>query len=89
MTSLLRIITLCLTATALPVVASTTLVENVKGYTLNGEGDILTFTSMFIEDGKVVALNPASKQADTVINGNGKTLIPGLIDAHGLSLIHI
>lgn len=83
MTSLLRIITLCLTATALPVVASTTLVENVKGYTLNGEGDILTFTSMFIEDGKVVALNPASKQADTVINGNGKTLIPGLIDAHG------
>ncbi len=83
MTSLFRILTLCLSAATLPVFASTTLVENVKGYTLNGDGEMLTFTSLYIEDGKVTALDPDSKQADTVVDGKGKTLIPGLIDAHG------
>lgn len=83
MKTLSRLLTLCLTAAALPVFATTTLVENINGYTLNSDGDLLTFTSMYIEDGKVAALNPDNQQADTVINGNGKTLIPGLIDAHG------
>lgn len=83
MTPLFRILTLCLSAATLPVFASTTLVENVKGYTLNGDGEMLTFTSLYIEDGKVTALDPDSKQADTVVDGKGKTLIPGLIDAHG------
>lgn len=62
-----------------------TLVENVKGYTLDNDGQLITFTSMVMEDGKVLALN-GEKDAFTItdtINGNGKVMLPGLIDAHG------
>lgn len=62
-----------------------TLVENVKGYTLDNDGQLITFSSMVMEDGKVLALN-GEKDAFTItdtINGNGKVMLPGLIDAHG------
>lgn len=62
-----------------------TLVENVKGYTLNNDGELITFTNMIMEDGKVLALN-GKKEAFTItdtINGDGKVMLPGLIDAHG------
>lgn len=62
-----------------------TLVENVKGYTLNNDGELVTFTNMIMEDGKVLALN-GKKEAFTItdtINGDGKVMLPGLIDAHG------
>ena len=83
MTSLLRVLTFCLSAASLPLLASTTLVENVKGYTLNSNGELVSFTTLLIEDGKVVSLDAANPQSDSVIDGKGKTLIPGLIDAHG------
>ena len=62
-----------------------TLVENVKGYTLDNDGQLITFSNMVMEDGKVLALN-GEKDAFTItdtINGNGKVMLPGLIDAHG------
>ena len=83
MTLLLRVLTLSLSAVSLPLLASTTLVENVKGYTLNSSGELVSFNALLIEDGKVVSLDAETPQADTVIDGKGNTLIPGLIDAHG------
>ena len=62
-----------------------TLVENVKGYTLNNDGQLITFTNMVMDDGKVLALN-SEKDAYPItktINGGGKVMLPGLIDAHG------
>ena len=63
--------------------AETVLVTNIKGKTLNKTGDLVSFSSMLIDDGKVVSLNPNPNNADTVINGQGNYLLPGLIDAHG------
>ena len=63
--------------------AETVLVTNIKGKTLNKTGDLVSFSSMLIDDGKVVSLNPNPNNADTVIDGQGNYLLPGLIDAHG------
>ncbi|WP_100644443.1 amidohydrolase [Alteromonas facilis] len=62
-------------------------VFNVKGYTFNQQGKLMTFSNMVVEDGKVRAIGgealghgfPTAKQLD----GKGQTLLPGLIDAHG------
>lgn len=64
------------------------LVDNVNGYTLREDGTLLRFTGMVIgEDGRVKQLlrrgerRPA--RPDHLLDGRGRTLIPGLIDAHG------
>jgi predicted amidohydrolase YtcJ len=64
------------------------LIDKVNGYTLDGAGKLQRFEAMLIADGKVVATGThaeLSKQADgaTVIDGQGRSLLPGLIDAHG------
>lgn len=66
-------------------VAATTLINNVNGYTLNEKGELIQFSSLLIDDGKIAALDPNQQQleSDTVIDGQGNTLLPGLIDAHG------
>ncbi|WP_273347843.1 amidohydrolase [Alteromonas australica] len=62
-----------------------TLVNNVKGYTLDEAGKRISFTNMVIEEGKVLALDvqPDNHHIDEVIDGEGKVMLPGLIDAHG------
>ncbi len=69
--------------------ATTTLIDNVNGYTLNARGDLLRFDAIaFSSDGKIIA---AGKRADvaakaleaTRIDGRDRTMLPGLIDAHG------
>lgn len=68
----------------MPVFADSLLVTNVKGYTLTQAGQLTRFSSLLIDNGKVVSLNaPASTSADRYLDGNGKVLLPGLIDAHG------
>ena len=64
------------------------LVENVNGYTLRGDGRLFRFNAMWIgDDGKVRELygrgdrRPARPRF--LIDGRGRTLIPGLIDGHG------
>lgn len=60
---------------------------NINGYTLLSSGDLLQFEAMVIEDGKVIE---TGAEADLLnrysvfktINGDGKTVLPGLIDAH-------
>ena len=64
-----------------------TLVEHVQGYTL-AANRLETFSGLVFEDGKVLAVGDAAelhqKYANaTLVEGHGKTLLPGLIDAHG------
>ncbi|MGI2110009.1 amidohydrolase [Shewanella frigidimarina] len=77
--------------------AQTTLVHHVNGYTLV-DGKLQTFNAIQFTDDKIdrlFTLNQALPSATdiTSIDGKGKTLLPGLIDAHshvlgyGLSLL--
>jgi len=67
--------------------AAATLIENVHGYTLAGE-QLQRFSALVFDDGKLVRTGEAAVlrsafPAASVIDGHGKTLLPGLIDAHG------
>ncbi|HEV2816507.1 MAG TPA: amidohydrolase [Allosphingosinicella sp.] len=68
--------------------AADVLVDNVNGYTAGADGRLLRFNGMVVgDDGRVRQLltrddrRPARPRY--LINGRGRTLIPGLIDAHG------
>jgi predicted amidohydrolase YtcJ len=64
------------------------LVDNVNGYTIREDGHLFRFNGMWIgDDGRVRQLY---QRGDTrpnrprfLLNGRGRTLLPGLIDAHG------
>lgn len=65
-----------------------TLVDNVNGITLDKDGKLVRFTGMVIgTDGKVRQLldrkDKRPERPDFKEDGKGRTLIPGLIDAHG------
>ncbi len=66
--------------------AETIVVTNVRGYTPTRSG-MQSFSTMLIEDGRVTRVSadakPATPAGATVIDGRGKTLLPGLTDAHG------
>jgi predicted amidohydrolase YtcJ len=64
------------------------LVENVNGETLTPGGEVVRFTGLVIgRDGKVVQLlksgDKRPKKLDWKLDMAGKTLLPGMIDAHG------
>ena len=62
-------------------------ISNVRGYTLNNNGALITFSNLVFEDGKVIAIGDLalSKQFPhaILIDGKNKVLLPGMIDAHG------
>ena len=80
-----------------------TLIDNVRGITLNGRGEVVRFSGLVIgKDGKVTRLigpkdaPPANRPEkpkrsakvpaevfDQRLDGQGRVLLPGLIDAHG------
>ncbi len=67
--------------------AAPTLVESVQGYTLQND-KIASFSGLVFDQGKVLETGDAAalraKYPDAKrIDGLGKTLLPGLIDAHG------
>ena len=67
--------------------AAPTLVQSVQGYTLQND-KITTFSGLVFDQGKVLETGDAAalraKYPDAKrIDGQGKTLLPGLIDAHG------
>jgi predicted amidohydrolase YtcJ len=70
---------------AAPALADT-LVDNVDGVTIDADGKVKRFTALvFDEDGKVVAvLERGDKRpvADYRLDGQGRVMIPGMIDAH-------
>jgi predicted amidohydrolase YtcJ len=64
------------------------LVDNVNGYSLGQDGRLVRFTAMLVDDqGKVEQLYSRGDRKATRtrfrFDGKGRTLIPGLIDAHG------
>jgi predicted amidohydrolase YtcJ len=68
--------------------AADILVENVNGYTLREDGRLFRFQAMWIgDDGRVRQLFEAGDRRPARtgfrLDGRGRTLIPGLIDAHG------
>lgn len=65
-----------------------TLVDNVNGITLDRDGKLVRFTGLVIDgEGKVKQLldrkDKRPERPDFKEDGKGRTLIPGLIDAHG------
>ena len=65
-----------------------TLVSNVNGIQVGADGRLQHFGSLVIgDDGRVKttlkAPHPRLAKMDRMINGDGRTLLPGLIDAHG------
>ena len=74
-------------ASSMPARAAPTLLENVHGYTLAGDR-LQSFTGLLFDLGKVVETGDSKalhrKFPDAgVIDGRGRTLLPGLIDSHG------
>src|SRR5688500_2671720 len=64
------------------------LVDNVNGYTLRQDGRLIQFNGMLIgDDGRVKQLYSGRERRPERpryrLDGRGRTLIPGLIDAHG------
>ncbi len=62
-----------------------TIIENVNGYTFSGD-EIINFSVLVIQDGKVLETGDeelSEMYSGEVIDGEGKTMLPGLIDAHG------
>lgn len=60
--------------------------HNVNGYTLQ-DGEIHQFEALAVQDGKVIATGAEDEILNNhsdfeQIDGNGNTLLPGLIDAH-------
>lgn len=71
------------------IAAAQTLIVNANGYTLNANGKLVRFSALWIDDnGKVVRIGRdeqlrRSATKARVIDVGGRTLLPGLIDAHG------
>ena len=68
---------------------STSVVNNVNGIQVGADGRLERFSGLVIgDDGKIVQVIPEGAMmklsgVDTVVDGGGRTLLPGLIDAHG------
>ncbi|MEM5504342.1 amidohydrolase [Shewanella frigidimarina] len=80
-------VALSLASLSVNCMAQTTLMHHVNGYTLV-DGKLQTFNAIQFTDDKIdrlFTLNQALPSATdiTSIDGKGKTLLPGLIDAHG------
>lgn len=64
------------------------LIDNVNGLTVDADGDLVHFTGLVIDkDGRIEKRlkrnDPRPERPDFRYDGKGRTLIPGLIDAHG------
>ena len=71
-----------------PLLAADLLIDNVNGYTLDSAGKLQRFEALLIDAGKVVATGKHAEMAKRagdarVVDGKGRTALPGLIDAHG------
>jgi predicted amidohydrolase YtcJ len=66
-----------------------TVIVNANGYTLNAKGDLVQFAALAFDDqGKILAVGSAAEVAAKApgarqVDMGGKTVLPGLIDAHG------
>lgn len=81
------ILSFCLLVVSFFCLAAPSHINNVTGYTLDNDGQLVRFSNMLFDGGKVIAIGgPELAQRfpnATQIDGQGKTLLPGLIDSHG------
>jgi len=74
---------------AAPPAHAATIIDNANGYTLNSTGKLVRFTSLAYDDaGRILAVGNAKAVTAHApgaqrIDMRGKTVLPGLIDAHG------
>lgn len=69
--------------------AQTLAITNAKIYTSTEKG-VLANASIVMEAGKIIAVNPESVEADTIIDANGGVLTPGFIGVmNSLGLVEI
>ncbi|MCX7555824.1 amidohydrolase [Xanthomonadaceae bacterium JHOS43] len=64
------------------------LVFNVNGYTLADDGTLQRFAALLVDEGRIVATGDAATLRERAPDarshdGQGRTLLPGMIDAHG------
>ena len=75
-----------LLATAATPALADTLIDNVNGIQVDADGRIDRFSAILIgDDGRVKQVwswGPKPRGATKVVDGGGRTLLPGLIDAH-------
>jgi predicted amidohydrolase YtcJ len=61
--------------------------SNIQGYSFNNQRELFQFSTLVVQDGKVVKTGPPSlvEQYPRAkhVDGGGHTLIPAIIDAHG------
>ena len=68
---------------------ATTVIDNANGYTLNAKGDVVQFASLAFDDaGRILAVGTAAEVGAKApqakhVDMAGRTVLPGLIDAHG------
>lgn len=73
---------------AVPALADT-IIDHARGYTLDKDGQLLKFEALAFDDaGRVIATGSNAALRDRLpdaqhIDAGGKTLLPGMIDAHG------
>jgi hypothetical protein len=78
-----------LAAFAMASVQADTVIVNANGYTLNAKGDLIQFAALAFDDqGKVLAIGTSAEVAAKApgarqVDMGGRTVLPGLIDAHG------
>ncbi len=62
------------------------LIENVKGITLDAEGEIQRFEALVIDDdgrvAQIIAEDENRPRTDYLEDGEGRIMLPGMIDAH-------
>jgi predicted amidohydrolase YtcJ len=81
-------VALALSTSLVPAQADT-IIDHANGYTLTAAGTLQRFTSLAFDDlGRIVAVGSEKETAAKLpkaehIDAQGKTLLPGLIDAHG------
>ncbi len=86
----IRLLAALLLATLALPAAARTFVANANGYTLSVDGELIRFAGLLIgTDGRIERLvskgeaEPLLLPGDFRLDVHGKTLFPGLIDAHG------
>jgi predicted amidohydrolase YtcJ len=68
---------------------ATTVIDNANGYTLNAQGDVVQFAALAFDDaGRILAVGTAAEVSAKApqaqhVDMAGRTVLPGLIDAHG------
>jgi hypothetical protein len=86
MRSTLRAVSAALLAFCSTSALADTLVDNVQGETVAGDGRVEAFTAFrFSDDGTILAVyhkGDKLPRAQYRVDGKGRVLLPGLIDAH-------